>query len=75
MAIIVLLTFSYLIPNCLSESYSSTYQLLDRPDGSTYYRLNVAIPESLYRYYRDRSHSLGSNTDFAKFVTPDALNP
>ena len=74
-AITVLLTFSYLIPNCLSESYSCTYQLLDRPAGSTYYRLNVAIPQSLYQYYHDRSHSPVSNTDFAKFVTPNALKP
>lgn len=70
-----LLTFSYLIPNCLSESYSCTYQLLDRPDGSTHYRLNVAISQSLYEYYRDRSHTLNPNTDYAKFVTPYALKP
>jgi hypothetical protein len=73
--ITVLVTFSYLIPNCLSESYSCTYQLLAHPDDSTFYRLNVAIPESLYQYYRDKSHSPGSNTDFAKFVTPNTLKP
>lgn len=74
-AITVLFTFSYLIPNCLSESHSCTYQLLDHPDGSTCYRLNVAIPQSLYQYYRDKSYSPGSNTDFARFVTPNALEP
>ena len=73
--ITVLVTFSYLIPNCLSESYGCTYQLLDHPDGSTCYKLNVAISESLFQYYIDKSHSLGSNLDFAKFVTPNALKP
>lgn len=73
--ITVLLTLSYLIPNCLSESYSCTYQLLDHPDGSTRYKLNVAIPQSLHQYYRDKSHSPVSNTDFARFVTPNALEP
>jgi hypothetical protein len=75
LSIMVLLTFSHLIPNCLSQSYSYNYQLLDRPDGSTCYRLNVAIPDSLYQYYSDKSHSLGSNTDFAKLVTPNTLKP
>jgi hypothetical protein len=73
--IIVLLTISYLLPSGFSENHSQSYQLLDKPDGSTYYRLNVTVQQSLYEYYTEKSHSLSSNSDFAKFVTPYALKP
>lgn len=71
--VIVLLIISYLLPQGFSENYSYSYQLLDKPDGSTYYRLNVTVQQSLYEYYTEKSHSLNSNNDFAKFVTPYAL--
>jgi hypothetical protein len=45
------------------------------PDNSTYYRLNVTVQQSLYDYYTEKSHTLSSNDDFAKFVTPYALKP
>ncbi len=73
--ITTLLVLSYLIPFCLSESYSRSYQLLDQPNGLDYYRLNVVVSQSLYEYYREKSHSLSSNSDFGKFVTPYALEP
>ena len=73
--IIVLLTISYLLPQGFSENYSHSYQLLDKPDGSTYYRLNVTVQQSLYEYYTEKSHGLNSNSEFAKFVTPYALKP
>jgi hypothetical protein len=72
---IVLVTISYLLSSGFSENYSHSYQLLDKPDGSTYYRLNVTVQQSLYEYYTEKSHSLNSNNDFAKFVTPYALKP
>jgi hypothetical protein len=71
----VLLTLSYLVPSGLSANYSQSYQLLDHPGGSKYYRLNVEIQQSLYDYYVGKSHSLSSPDDFAKFVTPYALQP
>ena len=74
-AITVLLTFSYLIPFCLSQNYSSSYQLLNEPDGSTVYGLNVTVQQTLYEYYRGQTHTLSSDQDFAKFVTPYALEP
>ncbi|MDH5754122.1 MAG: Ig-like domain-containing protein [Candidatus Bathyarchaeota archaeon] len=73
-AITVLLALSYLLPYCLSESYSHSYQLLDKPNGLTQYSLNVTVPQSLYEYYLEKSH-INSNNDFAKFVTPYALKP
>jgi len=71
----VLITFSYLFPHCLSENHSEPYQLLDSPNGSMYYRLNVVVSQSLFEYHHEKSHTLGSNHDFAKFVTPYALKP
>jgi hypothetical protein len=71
----VLLIISCLFPYCWSENYSYSYQLLDKPNGSTYYKLNVTIQQSLYDYYTEKSHMLNSNNDFAKFVTPYALKP
>jgi hypothetical protein len=73
--IIVLITLSHLLPYCLSESHSHSYQLLDKPNGFTQYRLNVVVSQSLYEYYREKSHNLNSNNDFAKFVTPHTLRP
>lgn len=71
----VLLTVSCLLPHVFSQGYSQSYQLLNKPGGSTYYRLNVTIQQSLYDYYVEKSHRLISNDDFAKFVTPYALKP
>ncbi len=73
--IALLLTLSYLLPCGFSQNYSFAYQFLDRPDGSTYYRLNVTVPQSLYEYYLGKSHTVRSTSDFAKFVTPFALKP
>jgi hypothetical protein len=73
--VIVLLVISYLLPQGFSENHSQSYQLSDKPDGSTYYRLNVTVQQSLYEYYSEKSHSLNSDSDFAKFVTPYALKP
>jgi hypothetical protein len=74
-AITVLLTFSYFAPFCQSQNYSISYQLLNETGGSVVYRLNVTVQQSLYDYYRGQSHTLHSENDFAKFVTPDALKP
>lgn len=73
--ITVLLTFSYLFPYCLSANHSQSYQLLDSLHGSMHYRLNVVVSQFLYEYYHEKSHRLSSNHDFAKFVTPYALQP
>lgn len=71
----VLATLFCLFPSCLADNYSASYQLLDQSDGSTYYMLNVATPQSLYDYYVAKSHALSSSNDFAKFVTPYSLQP
>jgi hypothetical protein len=72
--ITVLLALAILLPTCRSDT-SLTYQLLNHPDGSTQYSLNIAISQSLLDYYVGKSHNLNSNNDLAKFVTPYALKP
>jgi hypothetical protein len=73
--IAALLLISYLLPQGFSQHYSQTYQLLNEPNGSTHYSLSVTVQQSLYDYYVEKTHRLNSNTDFAKFVTPYALQP
>jgi hypothetical protein len=71
----VLLFLFYLIPNCHSQSFSVSYEILDHAGGSLHYRLNIGVQQSLYDYYQEKSHTLYSINDFAKFVTPYALKP
>ena len=59
---------------CLAADYNYTYDLLNRPGGSTNYQLTVSVTSSLFNYYRDQDHNLYSY-DFAKFVTPNSLKP
>ncbi len=73
-AITVLLALFIIFPNCRAETTRS-YELLNHTDGSQNYRLNVAISDSFYDYYVGKNHHITSETDFAKFVTPYALDP
>jgi hypothetical protein len=74
-AVIVVCTLLYLLPYSMSANTSRSFQLLDHTDGSTHYDLNVVVPQSLLEYYNTKSHTLNSEHDFAKFVTPYALQP
>jgi len=58
-----------------TQGYTSSFLLLNRPDGDLTYELNVTIPQTLYQYYSMQSHTTFSERDFAKFVTPYALKP
>ena len=58
-----------------AQGYTSSFLLLNRPDGDVTYELNVTIPQTLYQYYTLQNHALYSDQDFAKFVTPNALKP
>lgn len=72
---LMILAFSSLQQQCLSSSYIVSYYLLDKPNGSKQYKLNVAIPQSLYEYYREKDHKQVSVEDFSKFVTPYPVKP
>jgi len=73
--ITIIFTFLSTISVSLAEDANISYQLLNKPDGNLVYELNVVIPQSLLEYYREESHRLSIDSDFAKFVTPYALKP
>ncbi|MGQ9530227.1 MAG: Ig-like domain-containing protein [Candidatus Bathycorpusculaceae bacterium] len=75
LTITILLILSYLFAYCSAETYNISYQLLNKPNGSTYYGLNVTVQQSLYEYYLGKSHKISLEKDFAKFVTPYTLKP
>jgi hypothetical protein len=74
-AVTALIAVSSLPQPCLSNGYTISYNLLESPIGSKQYKLNIAVPESLYEYYNGKDHKQVSVRDFAKFVTPYALQP
>jgi len=60
---------------CFAANYEYPYWILDHPDGSNRYRLNVSVTSSLYDYYRSKDHDVHSAYGFGQFVTPFALKP
>lgn len=72
---VLFISLSNLSVPALADNYQISYQLVNHPDGSTFYRLNVAIPQTLRDYYEQLGHSLDSISDFAKFVTPYTVEP
>lgn len=73
-AVTALILISCFPQTCFS-SYTCSYNVLESTVGTKQYKLNVAIPESLYMYYCEKDHKQTSVKDFAKFVTPYALKP
>jgi len=71
----IVLSFSCLCISCFSQNYFCNYQLQDTANGSTFYSLNVGVPESLHDYYAEKDHRLRTDHDFAGFVTPYAVQP
>ena len=72
--VLTILLLFLLSGRCLADTQEYSYHLLDRPNGSTVYRLTVTITDTLYDYYFSQNHNLYSY-DFSKFVTPDAVKP
>jgi len=73
-ALVFLVVFS--LPSCsFGADFAHSYWLLDHPDGSNRYELNVSVSSSLYDYYVGKDHNLRSRYDLGKFVTPYALEP
>jgi hypothetical protein len=58
-----------------TQGYTSSFLLLNKPEGDLTYELNITIPQTLYQYYSIQSHATFSERDFAKFVTPYTLKP
>jgi len=73
--LMAIFTLTSLIPRSYADTSNLSYQLLEHVNESTQYRLNVVVSESLQEYYAAKSHTLFNEIDFAKFVTPYALQP
>ena len=74
-SLIIILPFSTIPPSGAQENITVSYQLVNISDGTFSYTINVVIPNSLNEYYQGLSHISASSGDFAKFVTPYALQP
>jgi len=72
MVFLVVFSFS---PCSFAADFGYSYWLLDHPDGSDRYELNVSVSPSLYEYFVGKDHILRSTYDIGKFVTPYALEP
>ncbi len=72
---LVLSAAVFLVPCSFGADFTPSYWLLDHPDGSDRYELNVSVSSSLYDYYVGKDHNLRSSYDLGKFVTPYALEP
>jgi len=73
-ALAILIVVSHLTPYSFSQTVR-TYQILNHPGGSTPYLLTVTVQQSLYDFYKSKSHTLSSIGDFPKFVTPYPVKP
>jgi hypothetical protein len=62
-------------PYALAADYDYSYWVLDHPDSYDRYELNVSVSSSLHDYYVDKDHTLRSELDMGKFVTPYAVEP
>ena len=60
--------------NLTSSTYDRTYTLnVEHENHRSTYTLYVSVPPSLYDYYRGKTHSTNGEREYAKFVTPDAV--
>ncbi len=67
--LLVFLTPASLVANCEKTSaFQAQYGLLNQ-------KLYVSIPPSLYDYYSNMSHTVNTDSDYANFVTPQAVEP
>ncbi len=73
--LVVFLVWSSFSACSFGADFAYSYWLLDRPDGSDRYELNVSVTSSLYDYFVSKDHWARSEFDFGKFVTPYALKP
>lgn len=77
-AAVVLIAFS-LVPLSKGQNqthnYTATFLLQNQPGGDQTYQLNITIPQTLYDYYASDNHAVLTPQDFARFVTPYALEP
>jgi len=73
--IVSVLLLVFIMPPCsFASNHDRTYTFYVQ---NRYYwvghRLYASVPSSLYDYYRSKSHYIYRDSDYSKFVTPDAV--
>lgn len=72
--LIIVLLLVFITPTSIAGNYEKTYtfqsqfMLINQ-------KLYVSIPPSLYDYYSNTSHTVNCDGDYARFVTPQAVEP
>ncbi len=67
--LLVFITPTSIVANCEKTStFQAQYGLLNQ-------KLYVSIPPSLYDYYSNMSNTINTDSDYANFVTPQAVEP
>jgi hypothetical protein len=64
----------FIIPTSLAGNYEKTYTF-QAQYGLINQKLYVSIQPSLYDYYGNASHIVNDDSDYSKFVTPQAVEP
>lgn len=77
--VVVFLSLALLPSYCFATTHKFTYDFYVNT-GSIWnpwekHTLYVSVTQSLYEYYQGQDHSRRSNSDYPKFVTPDAVEP
>jgi hypothetical protein len=82
--LLLLISFGLVWSSSLMEVYGPDYSFASKYDRtysfyvhdgypSVGHRLYVSVPPSLFDYYRSENHSLYTENDYPKFVTPNAV--
>jgi hypothetical protein len=70
--LIVILLTGVITPLALSETYNHSYNC-NAQFGLNNHEINISVPQSLYDYYRTKTHSLRNESDYQNFVTPQVM--
>jgi len=74
----VLSSFFLFTTVCIATDYTESYYFKVRCQPSSYtsqYQIRISVSSSLYSFYYYSSHSVYSDEDQAKFITPYAVQP
>ena len=64
----------FIIPASIAANLEQTNNIQAQFNLSNQ-KLDVLIPPSLYNYYNNITHKINNDNDYAKYITPQAINP
>jgi hypothetical protein len=72
--LIGILLLVFITPTSMAANYEKT-NTFQAQYGILNQKLYVSVPPSLYDYYGNMSHTVNGDSDYANFVTPQAVEP